>query len=70
MPGCARLPVVCRELSCLNMTPSEAVMAGNVKFSAEGMADEAPAASSSGSSSRPQAAAAVAGKEAAAGTAA
>ena len=26
-----------RELACLTMTPSEAVMAGNLKFSAEGL---------------------------------
>lgn len=38
-----------RELACLTMTPSEAVMAGNLRFSAEGLAaaaEEAAAASS------------------------
>ena len=37
----------CRELACLAMTPSEAVMAGNVKFSAEGLDGGSSSSSSS-----------------------
>lgn len=34
---------LCRELACLSMTPSEAVMAGNVKFTSLGLETEAGA---------------------------
>lgn len=34
----------CRELACLSMTPSEAVMAGNVKFSCDGLLPNSDAA--------------------------
>jgi hypothetical protein len=52
----------CRELACLTVTPSEAIMAGNVRFSAEG--SEADGAASSSSSSSPDAAPATAPHEA------
>lgn len=34
------MPWACRELACLAQTPSEAVMAGNIKFSSEGLEEE------------------------------
>ncbi|KAI3428057.1 hypothetical protein D9Q98_006442 [Chlorella vulgaris] len=51
-----------RELACLTVTPSEAIMAGNVRFSADGL--EAEGAASSSSSSSPDAAPATAPHEA------
>ena len=55
-----------RELACLTMTPSEAVMAGNLRFSAEGLGAAEEAAAASGAAGG-EAAAAAAGEAVVAG---